>query len=132
GDLDGFAVRLEVPDDLPPVLADEVQVGQIVLNLLTNAVQAMGEAGGTLVIRAVHDSPLEARLEGADSGPGIPPDDHEKIFEPLYTTKARGMGLGLPVSRTLARANAGDVTVTSRAGEGATFALVLPIVGQAA
>jgi signal transduction histidine kinase len=127
GGLNGIAVRLEVPADLRPVLADEVQVGQIVLNLLTNAVQAMGEAGGTLSIRAGSDTPQRVRLEVADSGPGIPPDHHEKIFEPLFSTKARGMGLGLPVSRTLARANAGDVTVTSRAGEGATFTLILPI-----
>lgn len=126
GGLDGFDLRLEVPADLPRVLADEVQVGQIVLNLLTNAVQAMGQ-GGTLVVRAGCDTSRQARLEVADSGPGIPPDQHEKIFEPLFSTKARGMGLGLPVSRALARANAGEVTVTSRAGEGATFTLILPI-----
>ena len=131
GSLDGVALRMEVPDDLPPVQADEVQVGQIIFNLLTNSVQAMGEDGGTLMIRAGCDTPQRARLEVVDSGPGIRDEDQEKIFEPLFSTKARGMGLGLAISRALARANAGDITVSSRAGAGATFTLTLPIAQRA-
>jgi len=120
-------VRVEIPGDLPPVQADEVQVGQVVFNVLTNAVQAVGEKGGILTIRAGCETPERARLEIADTGPGIQADDHEKIFEPLYSTKARGIGLGLSLSRALARANAGDVTVATGTGAGATFMLTLPI-----
>jgi len=131
GSLNGVEVRVEIPEDMPPVLADDVQVGQIVFNLLTNAVQAMADAGGTLMIRAACDSPEQARLEIADSGPGIPIEGQERIFEPLFSTKARGMGLGLAISRSLARANAGDITVSSRVGEGATFTMTLPTAQRA-
>ena len=63
--------------------------------------------------------------EVADTGPGIPTQNLEKIFEPLFTTKARGIGLGLSVSRMLARANGGDLTASSAPGQGATFTLTL-------
>lgn len=131
GRLDPVQVCMEIPPDLPLLLADEVQAGQVVLNLLTNALQAMGRTGGTLTVRAGLDGARRMRLDILDTGPGIPPDHLEKIFEPLFTTKTRGLGLGLAVSRALARANDGDVTVASRDGEGAAFTLVLPTVAQA-
>ena len=62
-----------------------------------------------------------------DSGPGIPHENLDKIFEPLFTTKARGIGLGLAVSRTLARANNGELTASSPPGEGAKFRLTLQV-----
>ncbi len=129
GRMDHVNLKLEIPASVPPVLADQVQVGQIVLNLLTNAVQAMGERGGILTIRAEVDG-SRVRLVVKDEGQGIAPENMDKIFEPLFTTKARGMGLGLAVSRALAVANGGDITVESRHGHGATFTLILPQVGQ--
>ena len=65
-----------------------------------------------------------------DTGPGIPGENLEKIFEPLFTTKARGIGLGLSVSRMLARANGGDLVASSAAGSGATFTLTLEKAGD--
>jgi signal transduction histidine kinase len=129
GRMDNVTVNLDIPQGVPPVLADQVQVGQIVLNLLTNAVQAMGERGGTLTVRAEVDG-SRVRLLVTDEGHGIALENMDKIFEPLFTTKARGMGLGLAVSRALAIANGGDITVESRQGQGATFTLILPQVGQ--
>ena len=76
-------------------------------------------------MRARHEPP-NLRLEVADSGPGIAPNDLDKIFEPLFTTKPRGIGLGLAVSRGLARSNGGEITVASPPGEGARFMLTLP------
>ncbi len=131
--LDGVKVRIDIPENLPPALADQVQVGQVVLNLLTNAMQAIGERGGTIDVRArVRSDKLV--LEVADNGSGIAAENLERIFEPLFTTKARGMGLGLAVSRALAVANGGDITVRSKEGEGAAFTLVLPVadLGKAA
>ena len=130
GPLNGIEVEREFPEDLPPVWIDAGQVGQVVLNLLTNAVQAMDERG-VLTLRGRLSADGVA-LEVQDTGSGIAPELQQKIFEPLFTTKARGIGLGLAVSRSLAQANGGALAVSSRPGEGATFTLKLPDVQGAA
>lgn len=127
GEHNGFTINTTLPRDLPPVLADQSQVGQIVLNLLTNAMQAM-EKTGTIDVRAVSNG-REVHLDVSDSGPGIPTENLEKIFEPLFTTKARGIGLGLAVSRTLARANQGELTAANLPSRGARFRLTLQAAG---
>lgn len=126
GAMNGTRVETDIPPDLPPALVDEVQLGQIVLNLLTNAAQALEADTGTIRITA-NANDHRVTLEVADTGPGIPRENIERVFEPLFTTKARGIGLGLAVSRTLARANGGELTATSETGKGATFRLTLPI-----
>jgi signal transduction histidine kinase len=108
----------------PQVLVDRVQIGQVILNLLTNAVQAMDDEG-TLTIRAAGNG-VAATVTFEDTGPGIPPENLDRIFEPLFTTKVRGIGLGLAVSRSLSRANDGELTVASRVGHGTVFTLRLP------
>ncbi len=125
GAMSGVAIETQVPPDLPNVLVDSGQVGQIILNLLTNAMQAM-EHSGRIDIRA-HADPDVVYCDIQDSGPGVTPEIAAKIFEPLFTTKARGIGLGLAVSRTLARANEGDLTLDSTMDQGATFRLTLPV-----
>jgi signal transduction histidine kinase len=127
GALNGFTINTHLPKDLPPVLADQTQVGQIVLNLLTNAVQAMDRTG-TIDVRA-QSSGKRVHLDVSDTGPGIPAANLEKIFEPLFTTKARGIGLGLAVSRTLARANDGELTAANLPTRGASFRLTLEAAG---
>ena len=121
--------RIEVAEELdpglPPVYVDPVQVGQVFFNLLTNAVQAMDGDRGRLTVRA-RAMNGRVRLEVEDSGPGVPPEHHDRIFEPLFTTKAAGIGLGLSVSRSLARANDGDLSVATESRCGAVFRLDLP------
>jgi signal transduction histidine kinase len=119
--LEGIRVEQEFPDSLPCVQVDPIHAGQIVMNLLTNAVQAMGDKGGTLKLRAQRNGGDAVQLEVTDTGPGVPPENLERIFEPLFTTKARGIGLGLAVSKSLAQANGGDLAVISEPGAGATF-----------
>ncbi|HJU65967.1 MAG TPA: ATP-binding protein [Gemmatimonadaceae bacterium] len=127
GPLAGIDVRRELPLDLPFARIDPAQVSQIVLNLLANAVQAMSEkGGGTLSVTARTSDSDRLLLEIADTGPGIPRELIERIFEPLFTTKARGLGLGLWVSRTLAEANNAELRVTSTQGEGSVFTLDMP------
>jgi signal transduction histidine kinase len=126
GPLNGVKLSSEIPGTLPPACIDRVQVGQVVFNLLTNAVQAMNGAG-TLTLRGQLEHPDRVRLDVRDTGAGITPDDARRIFEPLFTTKARGIGLGLAVSRTLVHANGGDITFASEPGRGTTFTLRLPI-----
>ena len=119
-----ITVIREFPATLPLVHVDPVHAGQVVLNLLTNAVQAMAE-GGTLHLRGcVSDG--KVLLEVSDTGPGVPPEHLEKIFEPLFTTKPTGIGLGLAVSKSLAQANGGDLVCANRPGRGATFWFAMP------
>jgi signal transduction histidine kinase len=122
----GVSLHVDVPDSLPRVSIDAVQIGQILFNLLVNAVQAL-EAGGTVrVDTTVSDT--HVRLHVQDDGPGVPAELGAKIFEPLFTTKARGIGLGLAVSRSLAEANAGTLTL-DESERGARFTLSLPREG---
>jgi signal transduction histidine kinase len=123
------AVEREVPAGLPPVLVDAGQAGQVVQNLLTNAAQAMG-GRGTIHVRALHDVDV-VHLEVRDHGTGIAPEHQARLFEPLFTTKARGIGLGLALSRTLARANGGDLAARNNDGRGATFTFTLPVAAPA-
>jgi signal transduction histidine kinase len=124
----GVRIDAQLPSTLPPVFVDKIQIGQIVLNLLTNAMQAIDGTGVITVTAGVEDH--HAYVDVADSGSGVDPKNIDRIFEPLFTTKARGIGLGLAVSRTLAHANAGDLTVTSPPGEGATFRLSVPVANN--
>jgi PAS domain S-box-containing protein len=118
---DNIVAIVALADDLPPILADADQLGLIAGNLITNAVQAMPE-GGTLTVQT--DEPEDGvRLSVVDTGVGISPDDLGKIFEPLFTTKAKGIGLGLSVARRLAAANGATLSATSAPGQGSRFEL---------
>lgn len=122
-------VQVEQSGDLDTTVhVDPVQVGQVVLNLITNAAQAMEESGGRLGIEARRRNGT-VRLSVRDTGPGILPENLPRVFEPLFTTKARGIGLGLSVSRTLAEANGGRLTAASAPDEGAVFTVELPADG---
>jgi signal transduction histidine kinase len=119
-------VEVQIESDLPTLHVDPDQVGQILVNLLTNAVQAIDGAPGHVIVQAAN-SDNRVRISVRDSGPGVPADVIDRIFEPLYTTKARGIGLGLSVSRSLAEANDGTLNVTNHAEGGAVFTLDLPL-----
>jgi signal transduction histidine kinase len=122
------AVKLveEIPAGLPPVRVDRVQIGQVVLNLVTNALQAMEGKGGVLCVRAGPGANGFVRLDVSDTGVGMTLAELEKMFEPLFTTKARGIGLGLAVSRTLVHANGGEISATTVQGKGSTISVDLP------
>jgi signal transduction histidine kinase len=119
-------VTLEIPETIPPLRVDALQIQQVLKNLISNGVEAMPE-GGTLVIRA-----LENRQDGTvclsmqDSGSGMPPEVLARLFQPLFTTKARGIGLGLVVVKNLTEANGGHIEVQSEPGLGTTFSIILP------
>lgn len=122
-------VKVAVDENLPKMHVDPDQVGQILVNLFTNASQAMDGDGerrpGTLSIHA-RNGDGRVRIDVRDTGPGVSSQHVEKIFEPLYTTKARGIGLGLSVSRSLAVANRGTLSVLNHPDGGAVFTLDLP------
>jgi two-component system NtrC family sensor kinase len=133
----GIDVQLELAAGLPEVQADADQIGQVVLNLLVNAQQAMATQTGERHLRL--SSGVELRREGreprvwlrvADTGLGVPQALHERIFDPFFTTKPEGIGtgLGLAVSRSLVREHGGDLRLERGEG-GAVFRLTLPISG---
>ncbi len=119
-----------VEDQLPPMHVDPDQIGQILVNLLTNGAQSIGQNTGTLSVRA-RNGAGRIRIDVRDTGPGVPVELTDKIFEPLFTTKARGIGLGLSVSRSLAFANEGSLTVANHPDGGAVFTLEVPAAGPA-
>ena len=118
----------EWPPDVQSIYVDPIQIQQVLDNLITNAYQAMPE-GGTLTLK-VWEKQDQVHLSITDTGSGIPQENIHKLFEPLFTTKARGIGLGLTVSETLAEANGGSIAVQSKDGQGSTFTVSLPVEEQ--
>jgi signal transduction histidine kinase len=125
---DGIVLRVEFPLTFPAVIAVPFQLEQVLLNLVSNAHDALRAAGGsgTIVIAGVFERG-QAVTEVRDSGPGIPEDVLPRIFEPFYTTKRHGTGLGLAISAGIVRDSGGELTAANRPGGGAVFRLVLPI-----
>ncbi|HND54067.1 MAG TPA: ATP-binding protein, partial [Pirellulaceae bacterium] len=120
----GFASQVELAPDLPPIRGDFRQLFIVLVNLVRNAVDAM-PGGGTITISGrAEGERVELRVQ--DTGPGISSEDRQRIFEPFYSTKARGIGLGLAISRAIVDNHAGEIQVTSQPGEGACFKLWFP------
>ena len=118
-------VALQITPNLPPVYADSQHIVQVLGNLAVNACQAMSD-GGKLVLSALAQGNMIS-IAVQDTGMGIPPENMVKIFEPLFTTKIKGIGLGLSVSQKLAEANGGRIEAQSQRGKGSTFTLYLPV-----
>lgn len=124
----GIAVHLDIPEKLPTVFAVGTQIQQVLINLILNSFDAMPE-GGELRIRArAVKSGVEIMLQ--DSGPGIPDDRQPHIFEPFFSTKDGGTGLGLTVSYNIITAHGGTLELASNNGPGACFRVYLPIGGK--
>jgi signal transduction histidine kinase len=126
GPLDGVKVSHDFPDDLPRVRIDRIQIGQVVLNLITNALQAMNGHGARITFRGRRAADGFIRLDVIDTGVGMTREQMDNLFEPLFTTKARGIGLGLAVSRGLVQANGGVISAESKPGSGTTMSVSLP------
>jgi PAS domain S-box-containing protein len=118
-------VSLDLPEGLPKVFADPRQMEQVLGNLVVNAYQAMREGGGLTI--SAHQQMQMVAIIVKDSGVGISSENMQKLFEPLFTTKAKGIGLGLAVSKKLVEANGGRIEVSSEPGRGSTFMVYLPV-----
>jgi len=117
--------------DLPPVMADAKQIQQVLVNLLTNAMQAMEPRGGGALAVSIQPGLGVVSVDVQDQGPGISAEALAQVFDPFFSTKEKGTGLGLSVSYAIARAHGGELTVRSVVGEGSTFTLTLPAVASA-
>jgi signal transduction histidine kinase len=115
------------------VFVDEIQIQQVVLNLIHNAIEAMEEAGtadGVVKVSAVSTSSDEIAVSVSDGGPGIEPETARQIFEPFYSTKRGGLGVGLSISRAIVEAHGGRLSLTPNEGGGSTFQFTLPTNGE--
>jgi two-component system, NtrC family, sensor kinase len=124
-----ISLDLYVDDKLPPVLADPIEIEQVIVNLINNAFDAMPN-GGQISIRAELDGD-RVLLEVADSGTGIPAEDLERVFEPFFTTKpvGKGTGLGLSVCYGIVRSWGGEMEISSEVGRGTALRLILAFQG---
>jgi signal transduction histidine kinase len=120
------AVNVRPNGHTRPVLTDPEQMCRVFTNIIANAVQAMNTSGGELNIETGEDGDF-VRVDFRDTGCGIPAENMDKIFEPLFTTKPKGIGLGLAISKRLVEENGGRIVASSQPGRGATFTVMLPI-----
>ena len=120
----GITVRRAVPSGPLRIVADRDMLRQVLLNLVGNAYQAMPD-GGTVTVTLTDEVP-GIRLSVADTGDGMSAEVRDKLFQPFFTTKARGVGLGLAVTKRIVDAHSGDISVVSEPGAGAEFVVTLP------
>jgi len=121
----GVTVVRELCPSLPRILGDASQLYLVFSNIIANATQAMPSGGELHVQTRPSDRCIDVEIR--DTGGGIPAEDLERIFEPLYTTKAHGIGLGLVVCKTLVERHGGRIGVTSQPGRGSSFVVKLPV-----
>ncbi|MDZ4690356.1 ATP-binding protein [Terricaulis sp.] len=122
------ALTLALQRGLPRVLADRTQLQQVVVNLAVNAIQAMAQTPADarqLVVRTQFEG-VVVRLDFEDSGPGIDPEQQARLFESFFTTKSNGMGMGLPICRSIVETYGGAISVRNREQGGACFTVMLP------
>ncbi len=119
------SVQTSFAPDLPPVKGNATTLGQVFLNLLINAVEAMPE-GGLVNLSTINSQNRHVDIKISDTGKGIPSDVLGHIFEPFFSTKGEGTGLGLSISHSIVQQHNGDIIVESTPGEGATFTVRLP------
>lgn len=122
---EAIQVETDCPETLPPVLADAGQLQIVLGNLIRNAREAMPQGGRLTIRAAAAGGAIEVSV--ADTGVGIPPDELMRVMEPLYSTKARGLGLGLALARAIIEKNQGSLRVVSTLGQGTTFTVRLPL-----
>jgi C4-dicarboxylate-specific signal transduction histidine kinase len=123
------SVRTELAEGLPPIEGDRVQLQQVILNLIMNAIEAMSgtkEAPRDLLLSTEKGEPDAVQITVRDSGPGLAPAALERLFDAFYTTKPSGLGLGLSICRSIIDAHGGELWATANLPRGAIFQFILP------
>jgi PAS domain S-box-containing protein len=126
----GVSIRTEMAADLPRITADPVQLQQVLMNLMLNAIEAMSETGGIVTIQAQPGEDGQILVSVSDTGVGLPSDKAEEIFNAFFTTKPQGSGMGLAISRSIVESHGGRLWATANDGRGATFHFTLPIAAE--
>jgi signal transduction histidine kinase len=125
-DRHSITVNIEIEPDTPKIMADRVQLQQVFMNLMLNAIEAMKDAGGELTIRLRPDTEGRLIVSISDTGIGLRTENTEQIFAPFHTTKSQGTGMGLSITRSIVESYGGRVWATNNLSAGATFHFTLP------
>jgi signal transduction histidine kinase len=120
--------QMSLGEQLPPVIVNQVQLRQVILNLVMNAIEAMNAAEPrVLSIKSESTEHNSIRVSIEDTGSGIDPSQANRVFKPLFTTKARGMGMGLAICRSIIESHGGKIWVSAGASRGSIFQFELPV-----
>jgi signal transduction histidine kinase len=128
-----IVVHTEPEPDVPAIAGDPTQLRQVLVNLVTNAIDAMAESTGPRILSVcttLRDGSV--RISVADTGPGIPPEDADRIFNPVFTTKPDGVGMGLAICRSIIENHDGRLWIVPNTPQGAVFHVALPAAGAGA
>jgi C4-dicarboxylate-specific signal transduction histidine kinase len=129
----GVALETELSEHVPVILADRIQLQQVILNLMMNAIEAMSglnDGPRELLVRSGTDETEQVMISVQDSGPGFDPESLDRLFDAFHTTKPQGMGMGLAISRSIINAHGGRLWATANTPHGAIFQFTLPIGGE--
>jgi PAS domain S-box-containing protein len=122
----GVSMRTDLATGLPKVTADRVQLQQVLMNLMLNAIEAMKETGGVLTVKSQRDQDGRVQVSVSDTGVGLPAEKADQIFNAFFTTKPQGSGMGLAISRSIVESHGGRLWATPNDGRGASFHFTLP------
>jgi signal transduction histidine kinase len=126
-----IAIHAELDADVPHVLADRVQLQQVFMNLMLNAIEAMKDSGGELRISSRRNPEGQLVISISDMGVGLPADNTERLFDAFHSTKPQGTGMGLAITRSIVEAHGGRVWAARNLEIGATFHFTLPVEAEA-
>jgi len=126
-DRHSVTMRTDLTEGLPKVMADRVQLQQALMNLMLNAIEAMGDTTGELTIKSQLGEGDEVLISVSDIGVGLPTGNADQIFSAFFSTKSQGTGLGLAITRSIVESHGGRIWATANSGRGATFQFTLPI-----
>jgi PAS domain S-box-containing protein len=125
-DRHSVTIRTDLAGELPKVMADRVQLQQVLMNLMLNGIEAMRDTTGELSIKVQLAEDGQLLISVADTGVGLPTENADQVFNPFFTTKSQGTGLGLAITRSIVESHGGRIWATSNSGPGATFYFTLP------
>jgi signal transduction histidine kinase len=123
----GVSIRTDLLADLTQMMADRVQMQQVLMNLMLNGIEAMKETGGVLTVKSQLGEAGRVMISVSDTGVGLPADKADEIFNAFVATKPQGSGMGLAISRSIVESYRGRLWATANDGRGATFHFTLPI-----
>jgi signal transduction histidine kinase len=121
----GVAIYTDLRDDLPLIVADRVQIQQVLMNLMLNGIEAMRDTGGVLTVKSQSGQASQIELSVNDTGQGLPPGKADQIFDAFFTTKPQGSGMGLAISKSIVESHGGLIWANG-GGLGTTFHFTLP------
>jgi PAS domain S-box-containing protein len=122
----GVSIRTDLKDDLPVTVADRVQLQQVLMNLMLNGIEAMKDTGGVLTVKSHLRKDGHIQISIHDTGPGLPVDQADQIFDAFFTTKPQGSGMGLAICKSIVESHGGRIWADGDGGRGATLHFTLP------